>query len=62
MATFIGTLLLVSLCCLLMGLGAIAGRGPLAGGCGMKRPGKCEGCPRPAKACERHGAKEGEES
>jgi hypothetical protein len=48
MATFLGTLLIVILSCLAMGIGLLLRGRPLAGGCGSKVPGgaRCAGCPR----------------
>jgi hypothetical protein len=48
METFLGTLLIVILCCLAMGIGLLLSGRPLAGGCGSKPPGspRCAGCPR----------------
>lgn len=63
MATFLGTLVIVSACCLLMAVGTLAGRGPLAGGCvARKKSGKCAGCPRRREACDRDATKSGDES
>ncbi len=47
MGTFIGTLIIVILCCLLMGLGLVFTGKPLPGGCGKNVPGKprCKTCP-----------------
>ena len=47
MTVFIGTLLIVVLCCLLMGLGLLLQGKPLTGGC-SKSPGvpRCDGCPK----------------
>lgn len=47
MATFLGTLLIVILCCLAMGIGLLLSGRPLAGGCGNKLPGsaRCAACP-----------------
>jgi hypothetical protein len=46
-ATFLGTLLIVILCCLAMGIGLWLQGRPLSGGCGSKVPGgaRCAGCP-----------------
>jgi hypothetical protein len=54
MATFIGTLIIVGLCCLAMSLGLIFSGNPLSGGCGNKAPGapSCEGCPKQRKRKE----------
>jgi hypothetical protein len=48
MATFLGTLLIVILCCLAMGIGLLLQGRPLSGGCGSALPGgaRCAGCPR----------------
>ena len=48
MATFIGTLIIVGLCCLAMGVGLIFSGKPFSGGCGSKPPGtpRCETCPK----------------
>jgi hypothetical protein len=47
MALFVGTLLIVILCCLAMGIGLLLRGRPLAGGCGSKPPGAsaCANCP-----------------
>jgi hypothetical protein len=47
MMTFIGTLIIVILCCLMMGLGLVFTGKPLSGGCGKKAPGtpQCRACP-----------------
>jgi hypothetical protein len=47
MALFVGTLVIVLLCCLAMGLGLLLSGRPLAGGCGSKPPGspRCANCP-----------------
>jgi hypothetical protein len=44
----LGTLLIVILCCLAMGIGLLLRGRPLAGGCGSKVPGgaRCAACPR----------------
>ncbi len=51
MGTFIGTLIIVILCCLLMGLGLVFTGKPLSGGCGKTTPGKprCKTCPNRGK-------------
>jgi hypothetical protein len=51
MATFLGTVLIVILCCLAMGIGLLLSGRPLAGGCGSKSPGsaRCAGCPNRAR-------------
>ncbi len=51
MATFIGTVIIVILCCLAMGLGLVFTGKPLSGGCGKKVPGapRCEACPKRGK-------------
>ncbi|MFC1696072.1 hypothetical protein ACFL1C_08115 [Pseudomonadota bacterium] len=48
MSVFLGTLIIVSLCCLAMSLGLLLSGKPFRGGCGSKPPGtpRCEGCPR----------------
>jgi hypothetical protein len=48
MATFVGTLLIVILSCLAMGIGLLLSGRPLAGGCGSALPGgaRCAGCPK----------------
>ncbi len=38
MALFLGTLLIVILCCLAMGIGLLLRGRPLAGGCGAEAP------------------------
>lgn len=47
MAMFLGTLLIMTLCCLLMGIGLLMRGRPLVGGCGRKPPGSpgCATCP-----------------
>jgi hypothetical protein len=47
MALFLGTLLIVTLCCLAMGIGLLLHGRPLAGGCSSKVPGsaRCADCP-----------------
>lgn len=47
MSLFIGTLIVVSLCCLAMALGQIIDGKPLSGGCGKKPEGtpRCGTCP-----------------
>lgn len=47
MALFVGTLLIVLLCCLAMGVGLLMRGQPLTGGCGGKPPGAaaCANCP-----------------
>jgi len=47
MELFTGTLIIVTLCCLALGLGAIFSGKPLSGGCGREMPenGRCAGCP-----------------
>jgi hypothetical protein len=52
MTLFLGTLLIVLLCCLAMGLGMLVDGRSLAGGCGGKPPGapECVDCPRRKKA------------
>jgi hypothetical protein len=44
---FLGTLLIIVVCCLLMGIGLLLRGRPLVGGCGRKPPGSpgCAGCP-----------------
>lgn len=48
MGLFIGTLIIVGLCCLAMGIGQLIAGRPLAGGCGNKPAGtpRCESCPK----------------
>ncbi len=48
MATFIGTLIIVALCCLGLGLGLLVAGKPLSGGCGKTLPAKlrCLVCPQ----------------
>jgi len=62
MATFVGTLIIVGLCCLLMSLGLIFSGNPLSGGCGKKAPGtpRCEGCPKRGESRVRQNHHEGE--
>ena len=51
MATFIGTVIIMILCCLMMGLGLGVTGKPLSGGCGNKVPGapRCKACPNRGK-------------
>lgn len=48
MGIFIGTLIIVGLCCLAMALGQILDGKPLSGGCANKPKGlpRCESCPK----------------
>lgn len=48
MSLFVGTLIIVVLCCLAMGIGLVIGGRPLSGGCGRKPGGSpaCESCPK----------------
>ena len=48
MVTFIGTVIIVMLCCLMMGLGLVFSGKPLSGGCGKTVPGapRCNTCPK----------------
>jgi hypothetical protein len=47
MALFLGTLLIVVLCCLAMGIGLLLRGKPLTGGCGGgSAVAPCAGCPR----------------
>ncbi|MBT8047941.1 MAG: hypothetical protein HKN57_01075 [Xanthomonadales bacterium] len=48
MAIFLGTLVIVILCCLAMGMGLLLSGTPFRGGCGNKPAGspRCEGCPK----------------
>lgn len=48
MGEFLGTLIIIGLCCLAMSLGLLFSGRPFRGGCGMKPPGapRCEGCPK----------------
>jgi hypothetical protein len=57
MALFVGTLLIVLLCCLAMGLGLLLSGRPLAGGCGSKPPGspRCANCPHRNSHASRNG-------
>lgn len=52
MTLFFGTLLIVLLCCLAMGLGLLIDGRTLAGGCGGKPRGtpECASCPRRRRA------------
>ena len=47
MLMFLGTVLIVVLCCLGLGLGQLLGGRPLRGSCGSRMPGaaRCAGCP-----------------
>ncbi len=62
MALFLGTLLIILLCCLIMGLGLLLDGRKLAGGCGGKPPGSpgCADCPRERAAAEEGGRGESE--
>ena len=66
MQVFLGTLIIVALCCLAMGLGLILTGKPLAGGCGKQPAGGpgCGACPKRTgnHDCHRHaeGQAEGE--
>lgn len=62
MATFIGTLIIVILCCLMMGLGLVFTGKPLPGGCGKKAPGapRCSACPKRDKRLRQDGQRAGE--
>ena len=62
MATFIGSLIIMTLCCVAMGVGLLFTGKPLSGGCGRKLPGKlrCFGCPKRRKAVCQDGAGDGE--
>jgi hypothetical protein len=48
MGLFLGTLIIIGLCCLAMGIGQLLDGRPLAGGCGNKPAGtpRCESCPK----------------
>lgn len=48
MSLFIGTLIIVGLSCLAMGIGQIIEGRPLSGGCGNRPKGtpRCESCPK----------------
>lgn len=48
MTIFFGTLIIVLLCCLAMGLGYVVEGRPFAGSCGGRAAGtpRCEGCPK----------------
>ena len=62
MATFIGTVIIMILCCLMMGLGLVFTGKPLSGGCGKKAPGapRCESCPNQDKINRQDGHPAGE--
>ena len=51
MAIFFGSVIIVLLCCLGMGLGLLFTGKPLSGGCGNKAPGtpRCKTCPNRGK-------------
>jgi hypothetical protein len=55
MTLFLGTLLIVTLCCLLLGVGLLLRGQPLTGGCGTSLPGKdrCADCPHRNKTVSR---------
>ena len=61
MATFIGTLIIVIFCCLMMGVGLVFTGKPLPGGCGKKVPGapRCEACPKRRKKMHQNEHPEG---
>jgi len=48
MGIFLGTLIIISVCCLLMGFSLLFSGKPFRGGCGSKLPGtpRCEACPQ----------------
>jgi hypothetical protein len=48
MGEFLGTLIIVGICCLAMSIGLLFSGKPFSGGCGHRPPGtpRCEGCPR----------------
>ena len=62
MATFIGTIIIVTLCCIAMGVGLLFTGKPLSGGCGRKLPLKlrCFGCPKRRALREQIKARKGE--
>jgi len=62
MLTFIGSMIIVILCCLLMGLGLVFSGKPLSGGCGKKAPGtpRCKACPNRDKKTRKDGHLAGE--
>ena len=51
MVLFVGTLIIVMFCCLMMGLGLVFTGKPLSGGCGKGVPGRphCKTCPNRGK-------------
>lgn len=51
METFIGTVIIVVLCCLALSLGLVFTGKPLSGGCGKTVPGtpRCKTCPNEDK-------------
>ena len=57
MTLFFGTLLIVLLCCLIMGLGMLLDGRRLAGGCDGRPPGspECADCPRKRQPPEDNG-------
>ena len=61
MATFIGTLIIVIFCCLMMGVGLVFTGKPLPGGCGKKVPSapRCEACPKRRKKMHQNEHPEG---
>lgn len=54
---FIGSLIVFALCGLALGLGALLGGTPLAGGCSRARGADCLGCPKSDRTgrCRRSG-------
>ncbi len=48
MGIFLGTLIIVSVCCLVMSFSLLFSGKPFSGGCGSKPPGtpRCEACPK----------------
>ena len=47
MGVFLGTLIIIGICCLALSFSLLFSGRPLSGGCGGKPPGapRCEGCP-----------------
>ena len=48
MGVFLGTLIIVGVCCLAMSFSLLFSGKPFSGGCGSKPPGspRCDGCPK----------------
>ena len=64
MGVFLGTLIIVSICCLAMSLSLLFSGKPFSGGCGSKPPGspRCEACPKRKRHSRPPNNAEGESS